>query len=142
RPLPNSADEGAGGRARATARARRVADQGAGADPGGQRDRGRSPGGQARPTARFRRGAAAERAVALRVPRGPQAGKGARSVRAAGRAEVGKGGVVRDPAVHARVVGEISSEFRQLGFEVLGSMESPLQGPAGNREYLVAARRT
>ena len=59
----------------------------------------------------------------------------------AGRSEVGKGGVVRDPAVHARVVGEISSEFRRLGFEVLGSMESPLQGPAGNREYLVAARR-
>src|SRR6266404_1471339 len=54
----------------------------------------------------------------------------------AGRSEVGKGGVVRDPAVHARVVGEISSEFRQLGLEVLGSMESPLQGPAGNREYL------
>jgi 23S rRNA (cytidine1920-2'-O)/16S rRNA (cytidine1409-2'-O)-methyltransferase len=60
----------------------------------------------------------------------------------AGRGEVGKGGVVRDPAVHARVVAEISSEFRQLGFEVRGSMESPLRGPAGNREYLVAATRT
>ena len=60
----------------------------------------------------------------------------------AGRAEVGKAGVVRDPVVHARVVAEISSEFRQLGFEVRGSVESPLQGPAGNREYLVVATRT
>jgi len=41
-----------------------------------------------------------------------------------------------------RVVAEISSEFRQLGFEVRGSVESPLQGPAGNREYLVVATRT
>jgi len=60
----------------------------------------------------------------------------------AGRAEVGKAGVVRDPVVHARVVAEISSEFRQLGFELRGSVESPLQGPAGNREYLVVATRT
>src|SRR5438270_7209907 len=60
----------------------------------------------------------------------------------AGRAEVGKGGVVRDPAVHERVVREISEEFRQLGFEARGSVESPLQGPAGNREYLVVATRT
>ena len=59
----------------------------------------------------------------------------------AGRAEVGKGGVVRDPAVHARVVEEIAAEFRQLGFAVQGSIESPVQGPAGNREFLVSARR-
>lgn len=58
----------------------------------------------------------------------------------AGRAEVGKGGVVRDPAVHARVVSEISEELRHLGLEVLGSVESPIRGPAGNREYLVAGR--
>jgi 23S rRNA (cytidine1920-2'-O)/16S rRNA (cytidine1409-2'-O)-methyltransferase len=58
----------------------------------------------------------------------------------AGRAEVGKGGVVRDPAVHARVVAEISQELQRLGLEVLGSVESPIRGPAGNREYLVAAR--
>ena len=57
----------------------------------------------------------------------------------AGRAEVGKGGVVRDPVVHARVVEEISAQFRQLGMEVRGSTESPLKGPAGNREFLVAA---
>ncbi len=59
----------------------------------------------------------------------------------AGRAEVGKGGVVRDPAVHARVVSEISAKFRELGLQVLGSVESPIRGPAGNREYLLAARK-
>jgi 23S rRNA (cytidine1920-2'-O)/16S rRNA (cytidine1409-2'-O)-methyltransferase len=58
----------------------------------------------------------------------------------AGRAEVGKGGVVRDPAVHARVVSGIGKELQRLRLEVLGSLESPIRGPAGNREYLVAAR--
>ena len=59
----------------------------------------------------------------------------------AGRAEVGKGGVVRDAAVHARVVSEIGDEFRRLGLVVQGWVESPVQGPAGNREYLLAAAR-
>ena len=59
----------------------------------------------------------------------------------AGRAEVGKGGVVRDPAVHARVVEEITSFFQELGMKVAGSIESPLRGPAGNREFLLAAFR-
>ena len=59
----------------------------------------------------------------------------------AGRAEVGKGGVVRDPLVHARVVDEVSTQLGQLGLTVLGSTESPIQGPAGNREFIVAARR-
>ena len=59
----------------------------------------------------------------------------------AGRAEVGKGGVVRDVAVHARVVSEIADEFRKLGLAVRGSIESPVKGPAGNREYLLAAVR-
>src|SRR5439155_3281999 len=59
----------------------------------------------------------------------------------AGRAEVGKGGVVRDAAVHARVVSEIADEFRKLGLAVQGSIESPVKGPAGNREYLLAAVR-
>ena len=59
----------------------------------------------------------------------------------AGRAEVGKGGVVRDSAVHARVVSEIIRRFQELGLELRGSIESPLKGPAGNREFLVAAAR-
>jgi 23S rRNA (cytidine1920-2'-O)/16S rRNA (cytidine1409-2'-O)-methyltransferase len=60
----------------------------------------------------------------------------------AGREEVGKGGVVRDPAVHARVVAAVEEELRRLGLSVLGSTESPILGPAGNREFLVAGRRT
>ena len=59
----------------------------------------------------------------------------------AGRAEVGKGGVVRDPLVHARVVREITEQLGMLGFVLLGSVESPVLGPAGNREFLVAAER-
>jgi 23S rRNA (cytidine1920-2'-O)/16S rRNA (cytidine1409-2'-O)-methyltransferase len=59
----------------------------------------------------------------------------------AGRKEVGKGGVVRDPAIHQRVVAEIIAEIEKLGLPVLGSMESPIEGPAGNREFLVAAAR-
>jgi len=58
----------------------------------------------------------------------------------AGRSEVGKGGVVRDPAVHERVVEEVCGALRGLGFAVLGSIPSPLLGPAGNREFLVAGR--
>jgi 23S rRNA (cytidine1920-2'-O)/16S rRNA (cytidine1409-2'-O)-methyltransferase len=58
----------------------------------------------------------------------------------AGREEVGKGGVVRDPAVHARVVSEIEKALESFGVEVLGATPSPLVGPAGNREFLVAAK--
>jgi 23S rRNA (cytidine1920-2'-O)/16S rRNA (cytidine1409-2'-O)-methyltransferase len=57
----------------------------------------------------------------------------------AGRAEVGKGGVVKDPTVHARVVGEVEQALAALGLRVLGSAPSPLLGPAGNREFLVAS---
>ena len=57
----------------------------------------------------------------------------------AGRAEVGKGGVVKDPEVHARVVREVEVALAGLGLSVLGSSPSPLLGPAGNREFLVAA---
>jgi len=59
----------------------------------------------------------------------------------AGRAEVGKGGVVRDADVHARVVAEVDLALRAQGFSVLGTTPSPLLGPAGNREFLTAARR-
>jgi 23S rRNA (cytidine1920-2'-O)/16S rRNA (cytidine1409-2'-O)-methyltransferase len=58
----------------------------------------------------------------------------------AGRAEVGKGGVVRDPVVHDRVVREVSASLEGLGGALLGTTESPLLGPAGNREFLIAAR--
>ena len=57
----------------------------------------------------------------------------------AGRAHVGKGGVVRDEAVH-RAVCESVTEFCQLsGFEVHGVIRSPILGPKGNVEFLLFA---
>jgi 23S rRNA (cytidine1920-2'-O)/16S rRNA (cytidine1409-2'-O)-methyltransferase len=55
----------------------------------------------------------------------------------AGRGEVGRGGVVRDPETHRRVLGEVFSAAEDLGFGVLGVTASPLRGPAGNVEFLV-----
>ncbi len=55
----------------------------------------------------------------------------------AGRADVGKGGVVRDPDVHARVVAAVQAfGVQTLGLEWIGVVPSPLRGPAGNVEYL------
>ncbi len=54
----------------------------------------------------------------------------------AGRRDVGKGGVVRDPAVHRRVIEEVTRAAASLGLTLRGLMVSPLLGPAGNREFL------
>ena len=58
-----------------------------------------------------------------------------------GREEVGKGGVVRDPDLHRRVCDEVRGWLETGGWEVLGIVESPITGPKGNVEFLVAARR-
>ena len=58
-----------------------------------------------------------------------------------GRAEVGKGGVVRDPALHARVCGEVRGWLEGAGWTVEGIVESPITGPQGNVEFLISARR-
>ncbi len=55
----------------------------------------------------------------------------------AGRAEVGKGGVVRDPAVHERVLTDVALGAMRLGGLVRGMTPSPILGPAGNREFLM-----
>jgi 23S rRNA (cytidine1920-2'-O)/16S rRNA (cytidine1409-2'-O)-methyltransferase len=59
-----------------------------------------------------------------------------------GRGEVGKGGVVRDPAQHARVVEEVNAAARALGLEVRGVTDSPITGADGNREFLALYERT
>lgn len=59
-----------------------------------------------------------------------------------GRDEVGKGGVVRDPALHARVCDEVRDWAEQLGFAVQGIVESLITGPEGNVEFLISALRT
>lgn len=58
-----------------------------------------------------------------------------------GREEVGKGGVVRDPMLHARVCAEVRGWIEALGWQVQGIVESPITGPEGNVEFLIAARR-
>ncbi len=57
----------------------------------------------------------------------------------AGREEVGKGGVVRDPAVHDRVCAEAKDWVESQGWSVLGTVPSPITGPEGNVEFLLGA---
>ena len=57
----------------------------------------------------------------------------------AGRAEVGKGGVVRDPAVHERVCTEAKAWVESQGWSVPGIEQSPITGPEGNVEFLLGA---
>ena len=57
----------------------------------------------------------------------------------AGRTEVGKGGVVRDPQVHARVCAEARAWVEGQSWSVVGVTESPITGPEGNREFLLGA---
>ncbi len=57
------------------------------------------------------------------------------------RAEVGKGGVVRDPALHARVCDEVRQWLEGAGWQVQGIVPSPITGPEGNVEFLISATR-
>ena len=53
-----------------------------------------------------------------------------------GRGEVGSGGIVRDPAKHARVIAEVNQAATEFGLHHLAVIESPLKGADGNREFL------
>jgi 23S rRNA (cytidine1920-2'-O)/16S rRNA (cytidine1409-2'-O)-methyltransferase len=59
----------------------------------------------------------------------------------AGRAEVGKGGVVRDAAVHERVCAEAAAWVEGQGWRVVGVEPSPITGPEGNVEFLLGAEK-
>jgi 23S rRNA (cytidine1920-2'-O)/16S rRNA (cytidine1409-2'-O)-methyltransferase len=59
----------------------------------------------------------------------------------AGREHVGKGGVVRDPAVHAAVCQRVQEWVEAQGWQVQGIVESPIKGPEGNVEFLLSAER-
>ena len=59
----------------------------------------------------------------------------------AGRAEIGKGGIVRDEQVHARVLEEVTTAADALGLRREGVTESPISGMEGNREFLLHLRR-
>jgi len=58
-----------------------------------------------------------------------------------GPARVGKGGVVRDPALHEEVCARIAAWLPTQGWTVLGIEPSPILGPEGNREFLIGARK-
>ena len=60
----------------------------------------------------------------------------------AGRDEVGKGGVVRDPAIHDRVCGDVADWLTGRGWTVIGMTRSPITGPEGNVEFLIGATLT
>lgn len=61
----------------------------------------------------------------------------------AGREAVGKKGVVRDPAVHAQICDDMAAWIgQQQGWQLIGIHESPLPGPEGNIEFLMAAQRS
>ena len=57
------------------------------------------------------------------------------------RGEIGKSGVVRDPAVHARVCAAAAAWLQARGWQVEGVTPSPITGPEGNVEFLIAARK-
>jgi len=57
------------------------------------------------------------------------------------RGEVGKGGVVRDKALHEKVIERVSNFTRGLGLKVLGVTESPLLGPKGNKEFFIYLKK-
>lgn len=58
-----------------------------------------------------------------------------------GRAEVGKGGVVRDSELHSRVCDEVRGWLVDSGWQIQGIVESPIKGPEGNVEFLISAWR-
>ena len=58
-----------------------------------------------------------------------------------GRGEVGKGGIVREPEKHERVVAEINEFVVELGLQVKGVLESPILGAEGNKEFLALYER-
>lgn len=57
------------------------------------------------------------------------------------RGEIGKGGVVRDADVHARVVASAAAWLESRSWEVAGTTQSPITGPEGNVEFLIGAIR-
>jgi 23S rRNA (cytidine1920-2'-O)/16S rRNA (cytidine1409-2'-O)-methyltransferase len=58
-----------------------------------------------------------------------------------GKGQVGKGGVVRDPALHQEVMDSLCAFFSEIGWTVEGQIPSPVLGPKGNKEFLVYLTR-
>jgi 23S rRNA (cytidine1920-2'-O)/16S rRNA (cytidine1409-2'-O)-methyltransferase len=58
----------------------------------------------------------------------------------AGRGDVGKGGLVQDPTVHARVIANVTMAAAEVGLKRLGLIDSPITGAEGNKEFLLHLR--
>jgi 23S rRNA (cytidine1920-2'-O)/16S rRNA (cytidine1409-2'-O)-methyltransferase len=54
-----------------------------------------------------------------------------------GKGEVGKGGIVKDPALHGKSIDRVRVAAGDIGFTIKGVIESPIQGAEGNREFLL-----
>jgi 23S rRNA (cytidine1920-2'-O)/16S rRNA (cytidine1409-2'-O)-methyltransferase len=59
----------------------------------------------------------------------------------AGKGNVGKGGVIRDQAIHAKIIESLENFFASEGWSVKGTIPSPIKGPKGNREFLCCMNR-
>jgi 23S rRNA (cytidine1920-2'-O)/16S rRNA (cytidine1409-2'-O)-methyltransferase len=59
----------------------------------------------------------------------------------AGREHIGKGGIVRDPQAHALAIERVAASVRSLGWLVVETIDSPITGAEGNREFLLYARK-
>jgi 23S rRNA (cytidine1920-2'-O)/16S rRNA (cytidine1409-2'-O)-methyltransferase len=59
-----------------------------------------------------------------------------------GRGEVGRGGIVNDPAKHQRVVKEVTNAAIEIGLQPVSVIESPISGAEGNREFLIHLRNS
>jgi 23S rRNA (cytidine1920-2'-O)/16S rRNA (cytidine1409-2'-O)-methyltransferase len=60
----------------------------------------------------------------------------------AGREHVGKGGIVRDPRAHQLATNKVADCLRELGWKVAGTIDSPITGAEGNKEFLLYAKRS
>ncbi len=58
----------------------------------------------------------------------------------AGKAQVGKGGIVRDPAIHREVLGSVWDRLSEMGMGPAGAVASPIRGAKGNREFFLYLR--
>jgi 23S rRNA (cytidine1920-2'-O)/16S rRNA (cytidine1409-2'-O)-methyltransferase len=59
----------------------------------------------------------------------------------AGREHVGKGGIVRDPKAHELAIAKVADCLESLGWQVVGTIPSPVKGAEGNQEFLLYAKR-
>jgi 23S rRNA (cytidine1920-2'-O)/16S rRNA (cytidine1409-2'-O)-methyltransferase len=58
------------------------------------------------------------------------------------RGQVGRGGIIRDPAIHQSVIENVTKGVEAAGFSCVGVTESPIEGATGNKEFLAYFRRT